>query len=244
MKDILQDIVSHTHSLGLTLIKVSTDSNATKITALSDTKSVLLYGETHQRVDEFDGVFGMGHLEKLSLHLKNPEYQEDPTIEVVRETEEDGTVFPAFVHFENMLGDFQNDYRFLNYKIVDKQVKNYKFKGATWDLDFEPSVSSIARMKLMSAVHSEEDTFVAKTNNNNLIFSFGDKNNHASEYVFKSNVTGKLKSERAYPIAEVQAILSLSGDKSMQISSEQGAMQITLDSGLITYEYIIPVSTK
>jgi hypothetical protein len=38
-------------------------------------------------------------------------------------------------------------------------------------------------------------------------------------------------------------ILNLSGDKTMRIS-DQGAMQITVDSGLAEYHYILPAQSK
>ena len=41
------------------------------------------------------------------------------------------------------------------------------------------------------------------------------------------------------PVAQVQAILGLDGDKTMSIS-DQGAMQITVDSGMVKYDYIPP----
>lgn len=245
MKDILQDIVAHTHALGvLNLIKVTTDDKVTNFTAVSDSRTVLVLGEAHQRTPEFEGIFGMGNLEKLNLLLKNPEYQEDPKITIMKEIDEDGVEFLSYIHFENMLGDFQNDYRFVNYKIIDKQVKNYKFKGAQWELEFEPPVASIGRLKLMSAIHTEEETLDVFTDNDNLIFSFGDANNHAGQYVFKHNTGNILKTKRSYPIYEILSILTLSGNKTMQISSTEGAMKINVDSGLADYQYIVPIASK
>ena len=37
---------------------------------------------------------------------------------------------------------------------------------------FQPSVASVARMKLMSAPHTEEPVFNVKTVDSNLVFSF------------------------------------------------------------------------
>ena len=58
MKDILQDIVSHTHSLGfLNLVKVSADNDNTTIDSMAEDRSVILSSQTHNKVSEFDGTF-------------------------------------------------------------------------------------------------------------------------------------------------------------------------------------------
>lgn len=243
MKDILQDIVSHTHSLGfLDLVRVVTDDQTTNITSVTDDRNVVLLGTAHDRVPDFKGAFGMGNLSVLNLLLKNPEYKEDPKLEIILKTKKEDT-YPAALRFENLLGDFQNEYRFTSDEIVESKIGNPKFKGATWDINFEPPVSSITRMKLMSAVHSEENKFLVYTENGNLIFSFGDESSHSGQFVFKHNVETSLKTKAYYPINEMQSILSLSGNTSMSIS-DLGAIRVAMDSGLANYEYIFPCLTK
>ena len=242
MKDILQDIVAHTHALGfLTLVKV-TNEGSTQIDSMAEDRSVILSAETHSAVAEFVGTFGMPNLDKLSLHLKNPEYQKDAKIEVVK-AERNGETIPTHIHFENAAGDFQNDYRFMNKAIIEEKLKTVKFKGAAWSVTFQPSMASIARMKLMSAAHAEEPTFNVMTKDGNLVFSFGDQSTHAGEFVFQHNVEGKLAHTWSWPVAQVQAILNLDGDASMSIS-DQGAMMITVDSGMVKYDYILPAQSK
>ena len=134
MKDILQDVVSHTHALGfLTLVKVTSDSNETTIDSMADDRSVILSSNTHNKVSEFGGTFGMPNLDKLALHLKNPEYQKDAKLEVVK-ADRNGETIPTHIHFENSSGDFQNDYRFMNKQIIEEKLKTVKFKGAAWNV--------------------------------------------------------------------------------------------------------------
>jgi len=242
MKDILQDIVAHTHALGfLSLVKVSNDEGTT-IDSMAEDRSVILSAETHSPVGEFEGTFGMPNLDKLSLHLKNPEYKENAKIDVVK-AERNGETVPTHIHFENAAGDFQNDYRFMNQAIIEEKLKTVKFKGAQWQVEFAPSVASIARMKLMSAAHSEEPTFNVSAKDGNLVFAFGDVNTHAGEFVFEHNVEGTLAHTWAWPVAQVQSILNLDGDIKMSIS-DQGAMMISVDSGMAKYDYILPAQSK
>jgi hypothetical protein len=242
MKDILQDVVAHTHNLGfLSLVKVSNDEG-TSIDAMAEDRSVILSASTHSPVGEFEGTFGMPNLDKLSLHLKNPEYQKDAKIDVVK-ADRNGEVIPTHIHFENTAGDFENDYRFMNKAIIEEKLKTVKFKGATWAVTFQPSMASIARMKLQSAAHSEEPTFNVMTKSGNLVFSFGDASTHAGEFVFQHGVEGTLAHTWSWPVAQVQAILNLDGELTMSIS-DQGAMMITVDSGMAKYDYILPAQSK
>jgi|TARA_B110000305_G_scaffold237461_1_gene300809 hypothetical protein len=244
MKDILQDVVAKTHALGfLNLVKV-TGADTTIIESMAEDRSVILTANTNESIST--GTFGMPNLDKLALHLKNPEYQKDAKIDVI-EAERNGETIPTHIHFENATGDFQNDYRFMNQQIIEEKLKSVKFKGANWDVTFNPSMASIGRMKLQSAAHAEEPTFNVKTvvtgDATDLVFSFGDASTHAGEFVFQPNISGKLTHTWAWPVAQTQAILSLGGDITMSIS-DQGAMQIAVDSGLATYNYILPAQSK
>jgi hypothetical protein len=242
MKDILQDVVAHTHALGfLSLVKVTNEAG-TQIDSMAEDRSVILSAETANPVAEFVGTFGMPNLDKLSLHLKNPEYKDSAKIEVVQ-AERNGETIPTHIHFENAAGDFQNDYRFMNKAIIEEKLKTVKFKGASWAVEFQPSMASIARMKLMAAAHSEEPTFNVKTVDGNLVFSFGDASTHAGEFVFQHGVEGTLQHTWSWPVAQVQAILNLDGDATMSIS-DQGAMKISVNSGMATYDYILPAQSK
>lgn len=243
MKDILTDIVSHTHSLGIIpLVKITGEVAETLIESMAEDRSVIINAKTKTPVTEFKGVFGMPNLDKLNLHLKNPEYKENAKIEVIV-AEKNGEDIPVSLHFENSTGDFINDYRFMNQQIINEKLKTVKFKGAQWDVEFVPSVSSITRLKLQAQAHSEESIFQVKTENGNLIFSFGDASTHAGNFIFEANIKGKLKQSWSWPVGQVLSILGLDGDKTMKIA-DVGAMQITVDSGLAIYDYILPAQSK
>jgi hypothetical protein len=243
MKDILTDIVTQTHSLGIIpLVKITGTDAETLIESMAEDRSVIINAKTNSPVSEFLGTFGMPNLDKLSLHLRNPEYKENAKIEVVI-AERNGEDIPVSLHFENSTGDFVNDYRFMNQQIINEKLKTVKFKGAQWDIELEPSVASIARLKLQAAAHTEETVFQVKTENSNLVFFFGDASTHAGSFVFESNVKGKLKQTWSWPVTQVMSILNLDGDKIMKIA-DAGAMMITVNSGLASYDYILPAQTK
>lgn len=243
MKDILQDLVTHTHALGfLPVVKVSGSITETVIESMAEDRSVIVTAKTHKPVAEFEGTFGMPNLDKLNIHLKCPEYKEGAKIDVVT-AQRNGQDIPVNIHFENAAGDFVNDYRFMSSEVINEKLKSVKFRGTTWEIEFEPTVVSIQRLKFQSQAHSEETVFQVKTENSNLVFSFGDASTHAGSFVFQTATGGKLKSVWSWPVTQVMSILSLSGDKTMKFS-DAGAMMITVDSGLVEYNYILPAQSK
>ena len=240
MKDHLQDIVQHTHSLGIIdLVKVVGTDSQTTIEAVSEERSAIVQAQFHNPVPEFVGTFGMPNLGKLNTILNIPEYKEDAKLSITKK--DDGA--PNGVHFENKIGDFKNDYRFMSAEIVNDKLKTVKFKGVKWGVEIEPSVAAIQRLRFQAQANSEETTFIAKVENGNLVFYFGDHSSHAGNFVFAHDVAGSLNKAWSWPVSAVISILSLAGDKMIRFSDE-GAAQITVDSGLAVYNYILPAQQK
>jgi hypothetical protein len=76
MKDILQDIVSHTQNLGfLTTVKVTGTEKGTTINAMAEDRSVIMEAETAAPYADMVGVFGMPQLNKLKYLLDGNEYK-------------------------------------------------------------------------------------------------------------------------------------------------------------------------
>jgi hypothetical protein len=243
MKDILQDIVQHTHNLGfLNIVKITGDEKKTAIDSMADDRSVIMQAETANPHPDMLGVFGMPQLNKLKYHLDCPEYKEGATIEVVK-GQRNGEDIPVGLHFENKAGDFKNDYRFMNTEIINEKLKTIKFKGVKWDVEVAPTLQSVQRFNFQASANNEHTTFLAKTENGNLKFIFGDQSTHGGEFIFATNVTGNLNKAWTWPVSSVLSILKIADANNAKIGfSNEGAMQITLDSGLATYKYIIPAN--
>ena len=96
---------------------------------------------------------------------------------------------------------------------------------------------------MQAQANAEELNFQAKTENGDLMFYFGDHSTHAGNFVFHAGVTGQLKRVWSWPIKTFISIMDLVGDKVVKISDD-GAAQITVDSGLAVYNYILPAQSK
>jgi len=240
MKDHLQDLVEHTHKLGvIDLVKITGDDKSSDIFGIAEDRSVIVEGKYANPVPEFIGLFGMPNLAKLNILLNLPEYKEGSELEVTKRA--DGA--PDGINFKNAAGDFKNNYRFMAAEIVTEKAKAVKFKGVNWHIEFEPTVAAIQRLKMQAQANAEEVNFQAKTENGDLKFFFGDHSTHAGNFVFHPGVTGTLKRSWSWPIKTVISILDLTGDKTFKISDD-GAAMITVDSGLAIYNYILPAQSK
>jgi hypothetical protein len=96
---------------------------------------------------------------------------------------------------------------------------------------------------MQAQANAEESNFQAKTDGDLLKFSFGDHSTHAGEFVFHPGISGSLKRAWAWPVKQVISILDLTGDKTMRISDD-GAAEITVNSGIAEYRYILPAQSK
>ena len=241
MKDILQDIVSHTQNLGfLTTVKVTGTESKTIINSMADDRSVIMEAETAAPHPDMIGVFGMPQLNKLKYLVDGPEYKENAKISITT-AERNGETVPVGIHFENKDGDFKNDYRFMNTEVINEKMKTVKFRGVKWDVELEPTVASVTRFNFQAGAHNEHPTFLAKTDGGNLKFIFGDASTHAGEFIFAMGVEGKLDRGWTWPVMPILSILKIANVNNTKMSlSNEGAIQITLDSGLATYKYIIP----
>jgi hypothetical protein len=240
MKDNLLDLVQHTFDLGcIDLIKVTGTDADTVVNGVAEDKSVILEAQFANPVADFIGTFGMPNLGKLNTLLNLQEYREDAKLTITRRT----TGEPDGINFENKVSDFKNNYRFMASEIVNDKLKTLKFKGVNWHITFEPTVAAIQRLKMQAQANSEEQNFQVKTDNKNLKFFFGDHSTHSGNFIFQPDVTGTLKHAWSWPVAQVISILGLTGDKTMKISDD-GCMQITVDSGMAVYNYILPAQTK
>ena len=241
MKDILQDIVSHTQNLGfLTTVKITSDQNKTVINSMAEDRSVIMEAETNAPYPDMIGVFGMPQLNKLKYLLDGAEYKENAKISITTADRNGETVLTG-LHFENKDGDFRNDYRFMNTEVINEKMKTVKFRGVKWDVEIEPTVSAVQRFNFQAGANNEHPTFLAKTDGDKLKFIFGDASTHGGEFIFAMGVTGKLDRGWTWPVLPILSILKIADVNNTKMSlSNEGAIQITLDSGLATYKYIIP----
>lgn len=244
MKDYLLDLIQHTQGLGVVdLVKIDGTDTETKVSAYADDRSVVVTGVLNAPIAEFKGVFGMPNLTKLKTILSFDDLYDDKAIINVTTKDDNGTQIPSAIHFETATGDFVNDYRLMAKNIVEDKVKTVSFRGTTWDVQFAPTVDGIQRLKKQASANSEELTFTTKTDNGDLKIYFGDPSTHSGNFIFQPGVAGNLSRSWQWPVKVFLAIMDLPGDKTVRFA-DAGAAEITVNSGLGTWQYLLPAQAK
>ncbi|RZD42066.1 MAG: hypothetical protein CXT73_03835 [Methanobacteriota archaeon] len=248
MKDILLDLVDHTAGLGfIENVKVIGTEAETTFEAMDPDRTVILNAKAHNPIPEFVGEFGMGNLGFLNGIVNLDSYKVDESTINVNNRERNGEQVLESLTFEDQYGN-TDQYRFMSKEVVDQQLKTVKFRGVNWNVSFEPTKQSVQELAQIASIYVNiEPTFSVRTENGNVVIGVGtdDGSGHVGKRIFARDVTGELKQHWSWPLHQVLGILKLgmSGACVMNIS-DQGALQIAIDSGLAMYDYILPAMNK
>jgi hypothetical protein len=241
--DSFKDIVKHTNSLGfIDMVKIVGTAADAKIEAIDADKTVVIFGSMYQPIAGIDTTVGLSQIAVLKGFMDFPLFSGDKAkTDIVTEVRAGATV-PTEIKFDSGFGHVAN-YRFMSETMVNEQIKVPPFKGATWNLTVSPEKKKIAELAYFQGVMGGfEKRFVVSVNNGTLNFSVGDGPTNRNTVPFADNVTGTLKHQWSWPLAQVLGILKLSETASTTVMnfSDMGALKIDIDSGIGKYSYILP----
>lgn len=241
--DGFKDIIKHTSSLGfIDMVKIVGDGTDTKIEAIDADKSVVVYGEMANSISGLDSTVGLSRIPILKGYIDFPLFSGDKSkTSIVTETRA-GVDVPAEIKFDSGAGHTAN-YRFMSEAMVNDQIKVPPFKGATWNLTVVPEKKKISELAYFQGVLGGfEKRFIVTVDNGTVNFSVGNGPTDRTVVPFATNVTGTMKHQWTWPLAQVLAILKLSESavSTTMYFSDMGALKIDIDSGLGKYSYILP----
>ena len=194
-RDVVQDIVKHTAGLGfITNVKVTGTDETTELDAMDVDRTVILHAQLHNVVEDFKGEFGLGNLGFLSGVTSLTNYQaDDATVEVVTR-ERNGVQSPDHLMFKDAEGN-TDQYRFMSKEVIEQTLQTVKFKGADWDVVFEPTKAKVSELQAIAGIYGGiEPNFTVKTENNELIITVGAPDgSFTGKRTFAKNITGELK---------------------------------------------------
>lgn len=245
IKDVISDIVKHTAIGFIEHVKLTGNSTETTIDAMDSDRTVILKGELHNPIPNFEGEIGFGNLPFLKGVLNLSNYKSaDSTVEIVSR-EKNGNSIPDHLLFKDSFGN-TDKYRFMSKEIIDQVLKTVKFKGASWDIVVTPTKQNVSELQSIAGIYGGiEPNFTLKTENKNLIVTVGNtQGSFTGKRIFATNIGGDFKEQFAWPLKQVLTILNLgmSGKCTMSLS-KLGALQISVDSGIGKYDYILPALT-
>jgi hypothetical protein len=245
IKDAIADIAKNVISTGFyEKIKITGGSKNSTVEAIDKDKQIILKATTLKPVDGWSGEFGLANLGLLNSIVNDSEFaHKDSRMELVFQ-EREGVDVPTELHYTNKSNSFIC-YRFLGKNTVPEQPK---YMEPSWDVKIKPNKSNIQQFNWAAgSLGSYEQYFIPKTVDGNLKFFIGDEGaaTQRGGVVFATSVTGEFDSSHKWPIALVSSLLKLVDGADAEMSfSVKGAIQLSLNTGITTYKYVLPAKLR
>ena len=101
IKDILKDVLKHTHGLGIfEMVKITGDVEKATIETVDADKTVIFKGETHQPYPDFvDSTVGLSRMGVLQGYLQYPGFDGEGSTITVKTQERNNETVPVEVEF-------------------------------------------------------------------------------------------------------------------------------------------------
>lgn len=246
LKDIVSDVVKHTATGFIENVKITGSDEETLIDSIDTNKTVIIKGKLHEPVPDFSGEIGFGNLKFLKgvLNLKN--YKDEQAKVTVQTRERNDETIPDCLLFTDQYGN-SDKYRFMSKEIINQVLQTVKFKGAKWNFTIKPTKQKVNELQSAASIYGGiEPNITLSVEDKNLVVTFGSqKGSFVGQRVFAENIKGKYEGNHSWNLSKVLTILDLGmSGKSCSLSvSDVGVMQITVDSGLGEYNYILPANT-
>lgn len=265
MRDILRDIVKIVRAADIGTIKITGENGAVAFQGVDEGRTVILKGNALKPDTNFEGVSGIGNLDRLAAILN---LYQDPADVVTAarklrkirvekkdangETVLDGAGNPEFEEAEeNAIEKFvfsktkpfkmENNFRVIARNLIPQQ---FSPKAVDYAVEFTPTAAAIEYLDKMVSV-SSGGVFSVKiqegsNGNNSLFINLGEVGNE-SLIEFHQDVEGELKNNWSWDISQVNKLLKLASNAILTIGfSDRGMLKITIETGMAQYEFTIP----
>lgn len=246
--DIFRDVLKHTFNTGhIELVKLTGEDKHIAVEALEEGHTIILNGVIPHTIEKLDGVVGLSRMQILKGFLGHEGFSQDGAKVSVATQQKGEYAVPAELHFSSSGGSVAGTYRFMSTEVANKQICLPTFKGATWDVEINPTIPSMKEFISMNSILGPyEERFTVKTVEQRLEFYLGSAASSQAKIVFARNITGSLQHAWEWPLSQVMSLLKLhdtSKDFKMAFSSA-GVLKITVDSGIGLYEYMLPAAAR
>jgi hypothetical protein len=248
IKDILKNLVSYAVPLNFNTIRVTGVAEGTLFEAVREEGSVIIMkAASSTPIEEFIGTFGMPGLKILKGYVDTFSSMEEiddksgsnVKIEIQRNYKPDPTV-PTDIQFSTP--GSTAIYR-LQKDNLPRQP-NMK-EGVKWDAEVvQPSRSKITEFSSFASILSDvEKSFSVKTVGSFLKFYIGDENSSTSKvnFVFADGIKSKITTQVHWVCNDFLTIMNLAASADTVVKfSNLGVIQITVDTGIMTYDFMLP----
>lgn len=245
LKDYLKDITTYVVSTGFfDRIKITASAQEILVESMTKEKEIILKGKFDKPLADLTGEFGLSNLSLLQTITSDPEYLLDETTVTVEYDMQNGERTPSEITYENKSNSHIN-YRFMPKQLVPDQPK---FNEPKWDVVIKPNRSSISQFGwAANGLAAYEQYFIPKITDGNLRFYIGDESASTQRggVVFATDLKEKFESPHKWKIQLLQGILKLASTCDCEMSfASKGAIQVKLQTGIGTYNYIFPAKVR
>lgn len=254
--DYLRDMVKYTSRLGFNTLELNGENGIITIEGSDENnKTLVLKGKFLKPVTELNGRCGFGNVEWLSNYVNAYDHKDDTAIIVRKDAtvsvevrdDDDNIVMDASGEpkmksvTQNVIEEIifergtqmKNEYRVMDVRMLSDQPK---FGGLPWDIEIEPTSHAIDLLATQAGF-GVENHFGIIVDDKTLYLTFG----KTAVIEFAYDVEGEISKPWEWDVKKILDVLKLSsGAKCSMHFSDRGALQITLNSGLAEYNYIIP----
>lgn len=247
IRDILKDIVKHTHGLGIfDMVKITGSDKETVVETVNSDKTVIFKGRTLAPVSDFsEATVGLSRMSVLHGYLQYPGFDDAGAEVSVVTQERNGETVPVEVKFEAADGT-DAVYRFMLADVINQQLKEIKFRGAEFDVNITPSAKNLKDLSYFNGILGAfESNFSPKILDGKLYFHIGDGVSDRTKILISEGLDVKLNGDLRWPLDIVLRILKLSDSSSSATLSinSKGLLQVLVNSGLAEYTYLLPAKS-
>jgi len=261
IKQILSEILTFTMVSDIEMIGVYVEEKNKRnvVKTIDKSKSVIIEATSadDKNVLNISNGFGMYDLQLIKgmcdHYLFNYPDTKTEIIEekIVNQSDGSENIVPVEISFRN--SNISASYRLMDIKLMPVIPK---FKGAEWDLVFNPKMEKIIELNNLSSLFTREgfSSFVFQEDKNKLKVIIGDMNstNHRASMVFHNELNTTLSmneneknmkfTPNKWPIQQFLNIMKLFNDKNQaEISvSYKGIMKIEIKTNVFLWRYYIP----
>lgn len=245
MKDNIQDLVKNVINTGFfEKIKVTADSKGVLLEAMEKEKEVILKGSFVSPIEGLEGGFGLSNL-SLLVHIANdPEFNSPDTKVDVTYESKNGEKVPTELAYVNKSKSYIN-YRFMAKELVPDQPK---FIEPTWDVVIKPSKSNVQQFTwAANGLGAYEQYFIPKIQDGQLKFFIGEDNaaSQRGGVTFATDLKEKFDGQHKWKISHMQSVLKLTDSAECEMAfSTKGVIQVTVNTGVGSYKFLLPAKIR
>ena len=245
LKDYIKDLTSYVTPTGFfDKIKITATDKEILVEAMEKDKEVILKGKFAKPLVDLEGEFGLSNLSLLQTITNDPEFSmKESTIEVVYESR-GGEQVPTEIAYSNKSKSYIN-YRFMGKQLIPDQPK---FLEPKWDVTVVPSKSNVQQFSwAANGLSAYEQYFIPRIIDTDLKFFIGedDAATQRGGVVFATDRAETFDSQHKWKINQAISILKVADTCDCEMAfSTKGAIQITLNTGVGVYRYILPAKVR